>query len=213
VVLYNQLPLNVHISGVERCCIVYFTPIFVWKIKISEDRIFLANDRILSANYFIFSVKIVYSRPGSYTLNDRILYLPWSYTLLAMIVYFTCHDHKLHYSILIKDQMFGFDGFHQHTYFTNIHTSPTKILFANIIHQHTYTFEWADLFSPTYYFTNIIFTNIILFRRWMLVKVFHQHTCFSPTCIFHQHPSPTLEQPFFSICLTKDCIYNFRETY
>ena len=29
----------------------------------------------------------------------------------------------------------------------------------------------------------------------MLVKVFHQHTGFSPTCIFHQHPSPTLKQP------------------
>jgi len=32
----------------------------------------------------------------------------------------------------------------------------------------------------------------------MLVKVFHQHTGFSPTCIFHQHPSPTLKQPVLS---------------
>ena len=28
--------------------------------------------------------------------------------------------------------------------------------------------------------------------RCMLVKVFHQHTEFLPTCIFHQHISPTL---------------------
>ena len=28
----------------------------------------------------------------------------------------------------------------------------------------------------------------------MLVKVSHQHTGFSPTSIFHQHPSPTLLQ-------------------
>ena len=95
------------------------------------------------------------------------------------------------------------------TFFTNIHISPTYIfhqrehfsptyrkIFTNIIHQHTYNFEWTDLFSPTYYFTNIIFTNIMKFRRWMLVKVFHQHTRFSPTCIFHQHISPTLEWPF-----------------
>ena len=32
----------------------------------------------------------------------------------------------------------------------------------------------------------------------MLVKVFHQHAGFSPTCIFRQHPSPTLKQPIFS---------------
>ena len=95
--------------------------------------------------------------------------------------------------------------------FTNIQTSPTYILhqqkhfsptyrkiFTNIIHQHTYNFEWAD-FSLTCYFTNIIFTNIMLIRRWMLVKVIHQHTCFSATCIFHQHPSPTLEQSAFDV--------------
>ena len=38
--------------------IVYLMPIFVWKIKIPEDRIFLANNRMLYANYCIFSVKI-----------------------------------------------------------------------------------------------------------------------------------------------------------
>ena len=37
-------------------------------------------------------------------------------------------------------------------------------IFIKIIYQHTYNFEWADLFSPTYYFTNIIFTNIKLRR-------------------------------------------------
>ena len=49
-----------------------------------------------------------------------------------------------------------------------------------------------------------IFTNILVYQhtfhqrhgtlRYVLVKVFHQHTGFSPTYIFHQHPSPTLEQ-------------------
>ena len=128
-------------------------------------------------------------------------------------------------SLLVKTKIFSRTyfsptyrkTFHQHAYFSEIisptyifhqHLSPTYIfrqqkyfsptyikIFTNIIHQHTYNFEWADLFSPTYYFTNIIFTNIMKFRRWMLVKVFHQHTGFSPTYIFHQHPSPTLKQP------------------
>ena len=116
--------------------------------------------------------------------------------------------------------------FHQHKFFTNIHFSPTSFtnihiswlkcfsptyikIFTNIIHQHTYIFEWADLFSPTYYFTNIIFTNIMKFRGWMLVKVLYQHTGFSPTCIFHQHPSPTLKQPRMlvkNVCWRKTCM-------
>ena len=33
----------------------------------------------------------------------------------------------------------------------------------------------------------------------MLVKDFHQHTGFSPTSIFHQHPSPTLLQSIYGL--------------
>ena len=170
---------------------------------------------------YILSVKTVCGIPK----QDRTIY---------MIVYLTCHDRLLHHPNLIKDQIFGSDGFREHkicvnmwvraaywwkfspTYILHQHLSPTYIfrqrkhfsptyrqIFTNIIHQHTYNFEWADHFSPTYYFTNIIFTNIMLFRRWMLVKVFHQHTCFSPICIFHPHPSPTLEQPRDFIVITK----------
>ena len=39
---------------------------------------------------------------------------------LYMIVYFTCHDRILHHPILIKDQIFGSDGFHQHKICVNI---------------------------------------------------------------------------------------------
>ena len=154
----------------------------------------------------------------------------WIFWVLNEVLLYTfSHDRILHNPILIKDQIFGSDGFHQHnicvnmwvkascwwkfspTYILRQHLSPTYIfhqrkhfsttyrnIFTNIIHQHTYNFERADLFSLTYYFTNIIFTNIMLFRRLMLVKVFHQHTCFSPTWIFQQHPSSTLKQPYWS---------------
>ena len=120
------------------------------------------------------------------------------------------HQHKICVNMWVKATCWWKFSptyiLHQHFSPTYIfhqrkHLSPTyRKIFTNIIHQHTYNFEWADLYSPTYYFTNIIFTNIMKFRRWMLVKVFHQHTRFSPTCIFHQHISPTLEWPVGEAC-------------
>ena len=77
-----------------------------------------------------------------------------------MIVYFTCHDRILHHPILIKDQIFGSDGFHQHKICVNILVKAAKAVKAGeSSHQHAY---FSEIISPTY--------------------IFHQHL--SPTYIF-----------------------------
>ena len=67
----------------------YKKPFVVWSICgcFTRDRILFTRDRILYAYGRIFSVKIVYFQRDrifsawSYTLNDRIFYFSWSYTL------------------------------------------------------------------------------------------------------------------------------------
>ena len=74
-VLYNQWPLNVPISGFERGCIILYN-LFTF----SHDRI---------------------------PKQDRTLYIILHYCIL-------------HHPILIKDQIFGSDGFHQHKICVNM---------------------------------------------------------------------------------------------